>query len=137
MRRPRRGTLPVQRTVCRSFIVDNEDIHDVQIPSLQELCKRWIALQHVRMCVYRMKLRKRLLQCGRGLARTIADYNSGTDDRPKQSLQSISHRIHAFAFHGAVVARRRLALGTYLVETAPWIVTELFCSLEEPSSPVA
>src|SRR4051794_10243018 len=39
--------------------------------------------------------------------------------------------------HSVVGTRRRLAPGTYLVDTAPCIVSERLCSLEEPAIPGA
>jgi hypothetical protein len=133
----RRGALPIERTVCRSLIVDNEDIHDVQIPSLQKTRDSRIALQNVRVCVNRVEASQRPPGVRCALARAASGQDCSADGNPDQPLQSIGHRVQTFALHGVAVVRRRLSSGTYLVETAPWIVTELRCSLDEPSSPVA
>ena len=133
----RGGALTIERAAGGIFIVDNKDIHDVQIPSLQHPGESGIALENMRVCVNGMKVSKQPSGIRCGLAGTASGHDCGADGGPEQSLQSICHRVRTSASHGAVLVRRRLSPGTYLVETAPRIVTELLCSLEEPSNPVA
>jgi hypothetical protein len=71
-KRERRGALPIERPVCRSLIVDDEDIHDVQVPSLQKTRDSRIALQNMRVCVNRVKVSKRPPGVRCGLARAAS-----------------------------------------------------------------
>jgi hypothetical protein len=98
-----RGALPIELpitwTADRTIIIDDENIHDMQVPPFQHASERGIALKYVRVCVDWMKSGERLpdglLGRSYGPAETAAGYTSGAYDGPQQFVQSIGHRVRS------------------------------------------